>query len=103
MLKQGPYWSPIQPWAFVKAALKKLLYLCSGNSRHFSRQGHRKINKLSLLEPVTGNFNSLMSQENSLFFLSPDGRPRLAKHSELCSMPSGAMRGQEPKTSRFPC
>jgi hypothetical protein len=27
----------------------------------FSRQGYQKNSKLSLLEPVSGNFNSLMS------------------------------------------
>ncbi len=68
----------------------------------FSRQGHRQINNLSLLEPVTGNFNSLLSRKISLFFLSPDGPPRRPKHSEVCSMPRGAAREQEPKTQDFP-
>jgi len=27
MLSRGPYWPPIRPPAFVKTALKKLLYL----------------------------------------------------------------------------
>jgi len=68
----------------------------------FSRQGRRKINKLSLLEPVTGNFNSLMPRENSLFFLSPDGPSWRGKYCELCSMPCGAMPEQEPKPQDFP-
>jgi hypothetical protein len=68
----------------------------------FSRQGHQKINKPSLLELVTGNFNSLISRENSLFFLSPDDSPWRAKDSELCSMPSSAMCEREPKPQDFP-
>jgi len=47
-----------------------------------------KINELSLLELVIGNFNSLMSQKKSLFLLSPDGSPKEVKHRESCSMPA---------------
>jgi hypothetical protein len=42
--------------------LKTALLNVVGIWGRFSRQGRRKINKLSLLEPVTGNFNSLMPQ-----------------------------------------
>src|SRR6185312_9160747 len=48
MLKRGPYWPPIQPPAFVKAVLKTLLYLYSGNLGRFSRQVRKNIYKLSL-------------------------------------------------------
>jgi hypothetical protein len=58
---------------FREATLKNCSTYVVGIWRRFSRQGRRKINKLSLLEPVTGNFNSLMSRENSLFFLNLDG------------------------------
>jgi len=53
----------------------------------FSRQGHTRISKLSLLESVTGNLNSLISQNFSLFYLGTGGRRNGLKHSELCSMP----------------
>jgi hypothetical protein len=86
----------------VKAALKNCSIYLVGIWGRFSRQGRRKINKLSLREPVTGNFNSLISRENSLFFLSPNGQPWRAKHSELCSTPCGAMPEQEPKPQDFP-
>ena len=71
----------------------ELLYSCSGNLAGFSRQGRGIINKISLLGTVTGNFNSLLSRKNSLFFLSLDGPTQRAKHSELCSMPCGAVHG----------
>jgi len=61
-----------------------------------------KKNKFSLLEPVTGNFNSLMSRKTSLFFVSLDGPQGRAKRRELCRMPYGAMREREPKTSKSP-
>jgi hypothetical protein len=59
-------------------------------------------NKLSVLKALTGNFNSLLSQKNSLFFFERRWSPRRAKPSELCSMSSSAVRKCEPKTSRFP-
>ena len=77
MLKECPCWPPMQPPAFVKVALKKLLYLnVVGISGVFRDKVTKKINKLSLLELVIGNFNSLLSQENSLFFMSLDGPSR---------------------------
>jgi len=60
-----------------------------------------KINNHSLLETVTGNFNSLMSQKDCLFFLSPDGSPKEVKHRESCSMPGGAERTRGPKPQNF--
>jgi hypothetical protein len=86
----------------MKVALLKRLYLCSGKLGRFSRQDHRKIDNLSLLEPVSGNFNSLMSQKHSLFLLSLDGPLRRAKRSELYSMPWGAMLERAPKNRKFP-
>jgi len=35
-----------------------------------------KINNHSLLETVTGNFNSLMSQKDCLFFFEPGRLPK---------------------------
>ena len=61
-----------------------------------------RINNYSLLETVTGNFNSLMSQKDCLFFLSPDGSPKEAKDRESCSMPGGAARARGPKPQNFP-
>jgi len=69
---------------------------------HEGDQATERINKHSLLETVTGNFNSLMSRENSLFFLGPDDPPTLAKCSELCRMPCSVMREREPKPQKFP-
>jgi hypothetical protein len=82
---------------FREGRPKKLLYLCSGNLGRFSRQGHRKINKLSLLEPGTGNFYSLIPQKISLLFLSLDDLPRRVKHSESWGMHPGALREWVPK------
>jgi hypothetical protein len=70
----------------------ELLYSCSGNLAGFSRQGRGIINKISLRGTVTGNFGSLISRKNSLFFSSLDGSLSLAKCSELCGMSSGAVR-----------
>ena len=61
-----------------------------------------KIYKCSLLKTVTGNFSSLLSRKNSLFFLSLDGSLLLAKRSELCSMACGAVRERRPKIKDFP-
>jgi hypothetical protein len=47
----------------------------------FSREGRKEVYKFSLLETVTGNFNSLISRKSSLFFLSLDGSLPLAKRS----------------------
>jgi hypothetical protein len=58
--------------------------------------------KLSLLEQISGNFNSLISRENSLLFLRRDGPSRRAKHSEMCSMRAAPYAQTEPKTSKFP-
>jgi hypothetical protein len=43
-----------------------------------------------------------MSQNFSLLFFSLDGPLPRAKRSELCSVPCGAMREQEPKIQNFP-
>jgi hypothetical protein len=56
----------------------------------------------SLFETVTGNFDSLLSRKNSLFFLSLDGSQLLAKCSELCSMQCGAVRERGPESQDFP-
>lgn len=93
--------SRIPPLGFRECRPLKMLHLCGGNLRRFSRHRHRKINNLSLLEPVTGNLNSVISQKNSLFFLCIDGGPWLAKYRELCSMPCSAMREREHKTQNF--
>jgi hypothetical protein len=58
----------------------------------FSDKAIEKNYNFSLFEAVTGNFNSLLSRKNSLFFLSPDSSQLLAKRTELCSMPCGAAR-----------
>jgi len=58
----------------------------------FSRQGHKINSQTSLLEPLTGNLNSLMSRKDSLFFLGVGGSSMLAKHRELCSMQAGDAR-----------
>jgi hypothetical protein len=60
------------------------------------------INKLSPHKAVSGNFNSLMSQEDSLFFLSFDGSLLRAKRGELCGMPCGAVGESEQKLPNFP-
>jgi hypothetical protein len=73
-------------------------YLSSAIFGAFFATRSRKNDKISPLEPVTGNFNFLLSQEFSLFFLSLDDPLRRAKRRELCSMPCGALREQEPKT-----
>jgi hypothetical protein len=80
MLKQGPCCPPIQPLAFIKTALKLLLYLYGGNLGRFSRQVGKTFNKLSLLEQyqVSGNFNSLISQEHFPVLLCP-----MVRHVEL--------------------
>ncbi len=62
---------PIRPPAFVKAALKKLLYLRSGNLGALFATRSQENTKFSVLEPVTGNFNSLICRKNSLFFFEP--------------------------------
>jgi hypothetical protein len=99
---EGPYWSTIQPWALMKGALKNLSTYVVGIWGRSSRRGHRKITKRSLLEPATGNFNSLLSQKDSLFFLSPDASPKEVKHRESCSMPGGAACARGPKPQNFP-
>jgi len=58
---------------FVKAELKNCATYLVGNMGRFARHGHKKLNKLSLLEPVTGNLSSLMCRENSLLLLRFDG------------------------------
>jgi hypothetical protein len=57
---------------------------------------------LSLHRSVTGNFNSLFSRKNSLFFLKFHGRPQRAKHSGLCSMVCVAVCKRGPKSQDFP-
>jgi hypothetical protein len=74
MLKQGPCCHQSQPWAFDKAAFKNCSIYVVGFWGVFRDKVTEKINELSLLELVTGNFNSLLSRKNSLFFFSPDGR-----------------------------
>ena len=73
MLIHGPCRSPIQPWAFVKGALKISSIYVVETWGVFRDEATGKIKKHSLLEPVTGNFTSLLSRENSQFFLSRDG------------------------------
>ena len=70
MLKRSPYWPPIQPPAFVRAALKKSSTI-EWKFEALFVTSQKNIYKLSLLEQITGNCNSLMARENSLFFLNP--------------------------------
>jgi hypothetical protein len=82
--------------------LRKLNYYVVEIRGVSSDEVMERIYKLSLLETVTGNFNSLLSQNKSLFFLSFDGSLLRAKRGELCSMPCGVVREGGPKSQGFP-
>jgi len=58
-----------------------VLYFVVENWDDFRDKVIKKIKNLSLLEPVTGNSNSLLSPENSLLFVSSDSQARQAKRS----------------------
>jgi hypothetical protein len=88
--------------AFHKSRSEKLSIYIVGIRDVFRDKETSEFAKFSLLESATGNLNSLLSRKNSLFFLSPYGRPRRAKHSKLCSMPCGAARERGSKSQDFP-
>lgn len=55
-----------------------------------------------LLEPASGNSDSLIRRENSLFRFSPNALPQRAKHRELCSMRAASRVRESGKPHDFP-
>jgi len=102
MLMEGPCWRTIQPWGLMKGALQNCSTDVVGIWGALRDEAKEKINKRSLLETVTGNFNSLMSQKDSLFYLS-----RTAPQKRLSTVNRAACqaapRVREAQTSEFPC
>jgi hypothetical protein len=94
MLKQGPCSSSIRPWSFEKAPLKTALLM------QWELEAFFATSRLPLPQPVTGNFNSLLSLKNSLFFLTA-----AAKRSELCGRACSreTPHGSMPLYRAFPC
>jgi hypothetical protein len=93
---------PIQPHAFARSYRLKSVYYVVGFGGVFHDKRSEDLIKKSLLEPLTGNFNSLMSSENSLLFSKPAGPEDRVKRRELCSMLRAPTREEGPISRDFP-
>ena len=79
MLKQCPCRPPMQPPAFVKATFKNCSTYAVGIWGLFATRS-QEMNKLSLLQFVTGTFNSLISKKFPVLF-EPWWAVAVAKYS----------------------